>query len=84
MDRKTLEYMEERAIKARKIVNRIDALKKNIETLKHTDKCFFNYSASAGYHVEETQPILVSKMKTAFGTIVCEEIERLEQELAEL
>jgi hypothetical protein len=33
MDRKTLEYMEERAKKARKIVKTIDGLKKNVEDM---------------------------------------------------
>jgi uncharacterized protein (UPF0335 family) len=84
MDRKTLEYMEERAKNARRIVIRIEELAKKIKTIQKANKCFFNNSAEHGYHVEEKEYLLVEKMKETFVVVVVEEIERLEQELAEL
>jgi hypothetical protein len=83
MDRKTLEYMEERTKKARQIVYRIEKLNKNLETIVFTDYVFFN-TKTGGNYVEEKEYSLVKKMKQSFKEIVAEEIQRLEKELAEL
>jgi lysophospholipase L1-like esterase len=83
MDRKTLEYMEERAKKARKIANRIEDLTKKALKVEKATRCYFD-STTHGFYVEEDEFHLVNKMKSAFADIVAEEIERLEQELAEL
>lgn len=83
MDLKTLEYMEERANKARKIVNRIEAIKEESKKVQKADKVMFS-SDQYGNYVEEKLLDLLIKMKIAFEKAVIEEIERLEMELAEL
>jgi hypothetical protein len=75
--------MEERAKKARKIVFRIEDLSKEMDKVRKADR--FTFCANQhGFWVEEKDYRLVEKMKSAFEKIVTEEIQRLEQELAEL
>ncbi|MBO0961482.1 hypothetical protein J1P26_17385 [Neobacillus sp. MM2021_6] len=83
MDRKTLEYMEERAKKARGIVNRIEKLKKDAAKSQRADRFIFD-AYQHGSYVETKDLHLLEKMKIAFEKAVVEEIEKLEQELAKL
>ena len=83
MDRKTLEYMENRANKARLIVNQIDALRKNIEKANRVGQVHFRtvhgdklFDASIGD--------LTNEMKEAYINVAENEIGALEQKLAEL
>jgi molecular chaperone DnaK (HSP70) len=83
VDRKTLEYMEERAKKARRIVVRVEDLNAKLAKAKKAD--YFTFSANQhGYYVEEREFHLVESMKINFEKVLAEEIERLEKELAEL
>ncbi|MEH7249189.1 hypothetical protein V7114_20730 [Neobacillus niacini] len=84
MDRKTLEYMEERAKKARRIVARVETLANNLKKIQKVNRCFFDNGAEHGYYTEEKEHLLVEKIKEAYVVVIVEEIERLEQELAEL
>jgi uncharacterized protein (UPF0335 family) len=83
MDRKTLEYMEVRAKEARNIVSRIEKLKENAKKAKRATRFCFDSSLHGSY-VEEREFHLVEVMISAFEKTIAEEIERLEQELAEL
>lgn len=83
MDRKTLEYMEERAKDARKIVKKIESLKKNIELTErvegvkfHDHRHTFLFDASIGG--------LANEMKETYISVATNEIEFLERQLAEL
>lgn len=83
MDRKTLEYMEERAKKARKVVSRIDLLGARIEKVKKAEKVLFiGYNTSVNF--EETENDIFEELVAAYIGAATEEINRLEQELAEL
>ncbi|MEH7157500.1 hypothetical protein [Neobacillus drentensis] len=83
MDRKTLEYLEERAKVARQIVSRIEALKKYTSQVAKINRIYFS-SLIDNMAIEESEPIIVEKVSIAFEKAVVEEIERLEVELAEL
>jgi hypothetical protein len=76
--------MEERAKKGREIVGRVEKLAKNLAKIQKANRVFFDHSSEHGHYVEEKDNLLVEKMKIAFEKVVVEEIERLEQELAEL
>lgn len=86
MDRKTLEYMEERAEKARKIVKHIDELTKSVEIIYGTDgikgngvKFFSNSTSVILYGCE-----LVKEIQKHAIEAINHEVTRLEKELAEL
>jgi uncharacterized protein (UPF0335 family) len=83
MDRKTLEYMEERSKQARKIVHRIEKLKEESKKVQNADQVMFQ-SKQHGNYVDERSFELLEKMKIAFEKAAVEEIERLENALAEL
>ena len=83
MDIKTLEYMEERVVKARVIVNTIEQLRKNIEGVKNTKHIHFIHEG--GYFLFDTKfGGLTETMKVSYELAAKEEIKMLEQELAEL
>jgi SMC interacting uncharacterized protein involved in chromosome segregation len=83
VDRKTLEYMEDRAKVARKIVNQIEDLKEKAKKVQKADWITFQANQH-GHYFEERSCNLLRKMKIEFGNAVVEEIQRLEQELTEL
>ncbi|MEJ9151049.1 hypothetical protein [Bacillus smithii] len=83
MDRKTLEYMEERARKARAIVKLIEELQRNIEQIHAIKRVNFldqNYSRM----FDSSVGFLTDALKKAYVEAAQKEIQRLEQELAEL
>lgn len=83
MDRKTLEYMEERARKARAIVKLIEELQHNIEQIHAIERVNFldqNYSRMFDSSVGN----LTDALKKTYVEVAQKEIQRLEQELAEL
>lgn len=83
MDRKTLEYMEERAKKARDIVKKIEKLLKNIDCITGVEKVdFINYSHR--YEFDSSLGDLTKLIKAAYVKAATEKIQSLEQELAEL
>lgn len=90
MDRKTLEYMEERANKARLIVDKIESLLKQSEKVGATcsmqivdrnNSNLFLLSANRGQY---NHPRLIDKIAASLQQLIVEEISLLEQELAEL
>ena len=84
MDRKTLEYMEERAGKARALVNRIEYLRaraENLLTLK-VDEVIFRTSLSQSITLNGNG--LMKEITTRSIEEINDEIERLELELSEL
>lgn len=86
MDRKTLEYMEERAKKGRNIVTRIEALK-SVEEKLYDAIAFEVRTEKIGYaHIkkEALGKRFIENMKAATAIALRDEIEQLEQELAEL
>jgi hypothetical protein len=83
MDRKTLEYMEERAEKARKIVKTIEQLQKNIESMNKVQVVrFINNNWNSEFDTSTGD--LTNDMKSAYFDYATLEIDRLEQELLEL
>jgi predicted RNase H-like nuclease (RuvC/YqgF family) len=83
MDLKTLEYMEERAGKARKLVNKIEKLKANIESLKKIMRVDF-INNSYRNEFDSSTGDLTNEIKEAYLNIATNEINYLEQKLAEL
>ncbi|MGM0882560.1 MAG: hypothetical protein ACQEXQ_16155 [Bacillota bacterium] len=91
MDRKTLDYMEERAKKAREIVNKIEGLLKEADRVdliediscrdRHTNNLFALSSRHGGAHDRSR---LIKAIRSAMKKMIAEEIALLEQELAEL
>jgi hypothetical protein len=94
MDRKTLEYMEERAVKGREIVNRITELERNLSQVKSgsfqcidikVDSTTIRGTAWGTSKVaNDYQTEFEASMLNAFIDMTKVEIQRLEQELAEL
>ncbi|MBT2735177.1 hypothetical protein [Bacillus sp. ISL-7] len=84
MDRKTLEYMEERAKKARKVVSRINLLQERIEKVKNAEKVLFIGYTSNGVNFEEKENEIFEELVATYIGVAEEEIQRLEIELAEL
>lgn len=81
MDRKTLEYMEERAKKARDIVYEIDSLKRNIEKMDRVRVLrFINHEWSTEF--DSSTGDLTAEMKAAYINAATNKIDYLEQELA--
>ncbi|GIN60493.1 hypothetical protein J27TS8_04860 [Robertmurraya siralis] len=81
MDLKTLEYLEERAKKARKIVDRIDELTYKAEKIYDTNQvCFTTKKTSVTLNGYE----LVTDIQKHVLEAINREISRLEKELAEL
>lgn len=83
MDRKTLEYMEERAKKGREIVNTIKQLTKNIEDIVEIKSVYF-VNKRWDKQFDSSTGDLTVQMKDAYIKAAKHEIELLEQELAEL
>jgi hypothetical protein len=83
MDRKTLEYMEERAKKGRKLVSKIAELANTIREVKNADEFYFQ-GISDNVYIKVKDSTFLEKIKDSYVVSVVEEIERLEQELAEL
>lgn len=83
MDLKSLEYMEERAKKARAIVQKIDQLTKESLQMVKAEKVIF-YSFHQNINIETKEPIFMQSLRNAFVELAAKEIQRLEQELAEL
>ncbi|PLR93231.1 hypothetical protein [Bacillus sp. T33-2] len=93
MDRKTLEYMEERATKARGIVNRIERLLDQVEQVKRARGVMDLYTRHKTIRLEMKYNELaennyttevVAAINNAFVNVTLAEIRHLEQELAEL
>ncbi|MBO0961969.1 hypothetical protein J1P26_19885 [Neobacillus sp. MM2021_6] len=83
MDRKTLEQMEKQAIKAREIVDEIESLERAIERVANADEVDFSTNELL-FCVNVTDKSTVKLLAETFAAIAKEEIQRLEQELAEL
>lgn len=83
MDRKTLEYMEERAKKARVIVSRIDELELCIEHVQKAEKVRF-MGFEYNIQVEVKGRNFLEELIAAYIGEAEEEITLLETELAEL
>lgn len=84
MDLKTLEYMEERAKKARKIVDKIERLQSNIDKLEKASKISFHDKNERYLFNSTTCERLTEEMKAAYQHAAENEIDRLKNELAEL
>ncbi|MFD1953774.1 hypothetical protein ACFSL6_17500 [Paenibacillus thailandensis] len=92
MDRKTLEYMEGRAAKAREIVKKIDELSRAAEQIVGANYVQFedhygNIRATLrGYRNGNSmqQPRVVNSICKSVVEVIRLEIQQLEQELAEL
>ncbi|MDT0163852.1 hypothetical protein [Bacillus sp. AG4(2022)] len=94
MDIKTLQYMEERAGKARKIVNQIEVLTNKVASIKKSKGVIDLYTPQRAVRIEiqqsseraqdnyETQ--LVASVYNTYINITLAEIRNLERELAEL
>ncbi|MEK4149047.1 hypothetical protein NST02_18450 [Robertmurraya sp. FSL W8-0741] len=81
MDLKTLEYLEERAKKARKIVDRIDELTYKAEKIYDTNQVYFTTKKTS---VALNGCELVTDIQKHALEAINREISRLEKELAEL
>ncbi|WEK53295.1 MAG: hypothetical protein P0Y55_11925 [Candidatus Cohnella colombiensis] len=93
MDRKTLEYMEGRAAKAREIVDRIEELLRDIERVKRsgnieiytpTRSVYINDYHHKGVLPSSSRTYLFALMINLFIDVTLQEIQQLESELAEL
>jgi hypothetical protein len=85
LDLKTLEYMEERAKKGRDLVNRIEDLKETVYKLENCNITNIQFRDTSGnIWAWAIQSRAVEKMKDAAIQVAKEEINLLEQELAEL
>lgn len=93
MDRKTLEYMEGRAKKARSIVDQIESLIKGIDRVKSTCGIEFHVLKKSNVRIgtwddkqiaDVFSAQLVAAVVNVFIDQCLKEIQRLEQELAEL
>lgn len=90
MDRKTLDYMEERAKKARLIVNKIDSLLgqamkvENVRSMQLIDKNNVNLFLLSANRAQYNHPRLIDEIAALLQKLIAEEISLLEQELAEL
>jgi len=83
LDRKTLEYLEERAKKARGIVMKIESLLENVENINKIKVVrFLNHNWNSQF--DSSTGNLTELVKVAYVKLATEEIQRLEQELAEL
>lgn len=83
MDRKTLEYMEERAKKAREIVTKIEELSKDIQDVDGADEFIFQ-GIRQNVYIKVKTNWLVEQVRLTFIEATTTQIKRLEQELAEL
>jgi hypothetical protein len=84
VDRKTLEYMEERAKKARAIVTRIAILQKRSAAVKNAEKVLFIGYSGNGVNFTEEENDIFEELVAAYIGAATEEIKQLEKELAEL
>lgn len=86
MDRKTLEYMSERANKGKKIVNRIDALREKLGNLYGVHQVSFSPEKQQAVSISSYNygDRIVAKVVFSIREAIEKEIELLEQELAEL
>lgn len=91
LDRKTLEYMEERANKAREIVKKIDGLVKESERIDQIGHISFQdihgnnlFALSKRFDGSNNRRRLVDAIRPALKQLIVDEIATLEQELAEL
>ncbi|MEF7566093.1 hypothetical protein V4V35_24175 [Bacillus infantis] len=94
MDIKTLQYMEERAGKARKIVNQIEMLTNKVASIKNAKGIIDLYTSKRTVRIDiqqhsgiaennyETQ--LVASVYNTYINITLAEIRNLEWELSEL
>jgi hypothetical protein len=83
MDRKTLEYLEDRAGKAREICNKIENLSKNIAIVEGASD-FKIYGFTKPGVVEHSSDDIVDAVKWAYVQIAKDQMEKLEKELSEL
>jgi hypothetical protein len=81
VDRKTLEYMEERSKKARKIVEKIERLIKNVESINNKKIMkvkFINHRHDLEFETNE----LTNLVNESYIEIATQKIKELENELA--
>lgn len=83
MDRKTLEYMEERTKKARKIVETIEKLNSNINKVERVAYLSFRDSRD-NFLFESSTGNLTAELKREYLELAKAEICKLELELDEL
>lgn len=83
MDRKTLEYMQERVNKANSLIRRIDQFNKSLEKIQIAEKVAFSTKQHGNFVELEGYELLKVIRKKSIEAIN-QEIERLEKELAEL
>jgi hypothetical protein len=81
VDRTTLEYMEERSKKARKIVEKIEQLIKNVESINNKRIIRVDF-INQRYDSEFESKELTSLVSEAYIEIATEKIKELENELA--
>ncbi|MCM3242724.1 hypothetical protein M3598_08195 [Cytobacillus oceanisediminis] len=95
MDIKTLEYMEERAGKARAIVDRIELLLKRVNSVKKSSGVIDLYTPNRtvridpqyredGHAVNNFETRIAAAIYNTFIDVTLQEIRHLEKELAEL
>lgn len=89
MDRKTLEYMEGRAKKAREIVTQIEKLLKDSERVANAREITIgdapgNTLAYISNRHSDKETRLIHNIKPALQQMIADEIALLEKELAEL
>ncbi|MDQ0114321.1 hypothetical protein [Paenibacillus harenae] len=90
MDRKTLDYMEERARKARLLFNKIESLleqSKKAEaasSMQIIDRNNVNLFFLSANRAQYNHPRLIDKIAASLQQLIAEEIALLEQELSEL
>jgi hypothetical protein len=93
MDLKTLEYMEERAVKGRKIVDRIERLLNQVDLIKRSRGVIDLYTPANTVRLDTKRDDRANDdyvtratagIYNAFIDITLAEIRNLEQELAEL
>lgn len=85
VDRKTLEYLEERAKKARKIISNINELKSSIGILSKrvvNEILFYGFEDNVNIKVKKIE--FLEEMVPTYIALAEKEIQRLEQELADL
>lgn len=79
-----MEYMEERTRKARKIVERIEVIRKTIHIAKENDLLTVAFSSFNKPGFKFSDQYVVKELKEEFIRLAEKEVDRLEQELAEL
>jgi hypothetical protein len=83
MDRKMLELMEEKAEKARGIIEKIDSLSNDALKIEECEGAEF-YGIKNDVSIDVSNKELLEQFKLTFVNAALKEIEKLEKELVEL